>query len=99
MAEPRIFSNFLNPRVWKAVLPARMSGVKLKVGGAAANDELACRATVTKLGKVPCLTNARDQFTYAMANFDPLATNPAFAGEFSPYLAKLTADQSVGQGR
>ena len=98
MAETRIFSNFTNPRVWKAFIATRM-GLKLKVTGAAASDELTCRETETELGKVPCLENARDHFAYAMADFDPLATNPAFAPEFSPYLAKLTSDQSVGHGR
>ncbi len=55
------------------------------------HNELDRREALRTLGKAPFLDNARERFPRAMAHFDRLAANPAFAPEFEPYLAKLAA--------
>jgi glutathione S-transferase len=63
------------------------------------HNELGRSDTLIALGKVPFLDNARERFPRAMAHFDRLATDPAFAPEFGPYLAKLAAGRGVGRER
>jgi len=55
------------------------------------HNELDRREALKTLGKAPFLDNARERFPRAMAHFDHLAANSAFAPEFGPYLAKLAA--------
>ena len=55
------------------------------------HNELDRREALMTLGKTPFLDSAREQFPCAMAHFDRLSANPAFAPEFGPYLAKLAA--------
>lgn len=53
------------------------------------HNERGGRKALSALGKAPFLDNARERFPLAMAHFDRLAADPAFAPEFGPYLAKL----------
>jgi glutathione S-transferase len=63
------------------------------------HNELGGREALMALGKAPFLDSARERFPRAMAHFDRLATDPAFAPEFGPYLAKLAAERGAGRGR
>jgi hypothetical protein len=48
MAEVRIFSYLPNPRVWKAVIAARIGGVALEVRGAAGAEVELISAVLNK---------------------------------------------------
>ena len=63
------------------------------------HNELGRSEALKALGKAPLLINARARFPRAMAHFDRLATDPAFAPEFGPYLAKFTTERGVHIGR
>lgn len=63
------------------------------------HNELGRSEALKALGKAPFLGNARERFPRAMAHFDRLATDPAFAPEFGPYLAKFATERGVARGR
>ncbi|WP_436310613.1 glutathione binding-like protein [Variovorax sp. LjRoot130] len=62
------------------------------------HNELGRSEALKALGKAPFLGNARERFPRAMAHFDRLATDPAFAPEFGPYLAKFATERGAGRG-
>lgn len=63
------------------------------------HNELDRGEALIALGKAPFLANARERFPRAMAHFDRLANDPAFAPEFGPYLAKFATGLNAGRER
>lgn len=102
MSELRIFSYLSNPRVWKAVTAARIGCVGLAVRGAVSGElvdrpwdfearrlsEVSAeeRAAAERMGRVAF----KDRKFYKTD--DRLASAPAFAPAFGPYLAKFATE-------
>jgi glutathione S-transferase len=63
------------------------------------HNELGRSEALSALGKAPFLANAGERFPRAMAHFDRLANDPAFAPEFGPYFAKFTTERGAGRER
>ncbi|WPG41552.1 glutathione S-transferase family protein [Variovorax sp. EBFNA2] len=63
------------------------------------HNELGRSDALSALGKAPLLDSARERFPRAMAHFDRLANDPAFAPEFGPYLTKFANEHGFGRRR